>query len=65
MVFAEDELHYAIFALVLIIQQIFVGACELADISQAYFFFHPLLPLFWDLLSLVSRDFRVRFHIYF
>ena len=39
MVFAEDELHCDIFALVLIIQQIFVGACELEDISQAYFFF--------------------------
>ena len=45
MVFAEDELHCDVFAPVLFIQQIFVGPCELEDISQA-FFFHPLLALF-------------------
>ena len=33
MVFAKDELHCGIFALVLFIQRIFVGPCELADIS--------------------------------
>ena len=62
MVFAEDELHYDSFALVLFIQHIFIRPCELVDISQAYFF-HPLLALFGDPLSLVSRDFKVRFHI--
>ena len=45
MVFAEDELQCDIFALVLFIQRIFVGPCELANISHA-FFFHPLLALF-------------------
>ena len=40
MVFTKDELHCDIFALVLFIQRVFVGPCELADISQAYFF-HP------------------------
>ena len=38
MVFAEDELHYDIFALVLFIQWIFIRPCKLADISQAYVF---------------------------
>ena len=38
MVFVDDELHCDIFALVLFIQRIFVGPCELVDISQAYFF---------------------------
>ena len=38
MVFTEDKLHCDIFALVLIIQRIFVGPCELANISQALFF---------------------------
>ena len=42
MVFTKDELHCDIFALVLIIQRVFVGPCELADISQDYFF-HPSL----------------------
>ena len=64
MVFIKDKLHCDIFALVLIIQRIFVGPCELVDISLALFF-HPLLVLFWDPLSFVSRDFRIRFHIYF
>ena len=36
--FAEDELHCDIFALVLFIQRIFDEPCELADISQDYFF---------------------------
>ena len=45
MVFTEDELHCDIFALVLIIQWIFVGPYELVDISLALFF-HPLLALF-------------------
>ena len=58
MVFAEDELHCDIFALVLITQRIFVVPCELADISWA-------LVLFWDPLYFVSLDFRVRFHICF
>ena len=64
MVFTEDRLHCDIFALVLIIQLIFVGPCELANISQALFF-HQLLALFWGPLSFVSRDFRVRFLICF
>ena len=38
MVFFEDELHCDIFALVLIIQRIFVGPCELADMSHVLFF---------------------------
>ena len=39
MAFIEDELHCDIFALVLIIQRIFVGSCELTIISQVLFFF--------------------------
>ena len=38
MVFTEDELHCDIFAVVLIIQWIFVGPCELANISHVLFF---------------------------
>ena len=38
MVFAKDELHCDIFALMLFIQRIFVRPCELEDISQAYFY---------------------------
>ena len=53
MVFSKDKLHCHIFTLVLFIYHIFIGPCELANISQAYFF-HPLLALFWDPLSLVS-----------
>ena len=64
MIFTEDELYCDIFAPILFIQWIFVKPCELADISQAYFF-HPLLALFWDPRSFVSRDFNVRFHICF
>ena len=55
MVFTEDELHCDIFALVWIIQRIFVGSCELTDISQALFF-HPLLSLFWDHLCLLCLE---------
>ena len=50
MVFSKDKLHCHIFTLVLFIYHIFIGPCELANISQAYFF-HPLLALFWDPLS--------------
>ena len=64
MVFTEDKLHSNIFALVLTIHWIFTRPYELADISHALFF-QPLLELFWDPLSLVSRDFRVRFLICF
>ena len=64
MVFSEDDLHCDFFSLVLIIQRIFVGPCELADISQALFF-HPLLELSQDPLSFLSQDFRVRFLICF
>ena len=39
MVFAKDALQCDSFALILIIQQIFVRPCELANISQAFFFF--------------------------
>ena len=38
MVFAEDELHYDIFALVLFIKWIFVEPYELANISHVLFF---------------------------
>ena len=38
MFFAEDELHCDIFALVLFIQWIFVGSCELENISHELFF---------------------------
>ena len=64
MIFIEDGLHCDIFALVLIIQRIFVESCELANISQALFF-SSIVDVVMGPLSFMSRDFRVRFHICF
>ena len=59
MVFSEDELHCDIFAPVLFSGSLLSHASWQTFIM--YYFFHPLLAFFWDPLSLVSLDFKVRF----
>ena len=55
MVFTEDELHCEIFSLVLIIQRIFVGLCELTNISYSLFFSSIISVVLGPSVFYVSR----------